>query len=298
MKKIDLRNARKETTMFLSDAEIENKYEAQILSSISELKVQLSGLESISNFEDLLKSDKKAVEHIVTFLGISSEKFKRVISWIRLSKGYTFDSEWDFSALRTQLLARRDYLEMVYELITTGYVSSKFAAIVPHFILSDFKMDKSTMDRLKSDDYLRKLVKAKLNNSYNGEYCALYHSLLEKEITNIANEKDVVYKNKTNLPGTSIKDVNIIEHGNKYIIINSHFYLTTSSNQTKYAEGITKMRSSLLGKDNIIMVNILDGAGWIGRAADYTKVYNDCDYFLNLKTIDTLKYIIDDFLIK
>lgn len=78
MKKIDLRNARKETTMFLSDAEIENKYEAQILSSISELKVQLSGLESISNFEDLLKSDKKAVEHIVTFLGISSEKFKRV----------------------------------------------------------------------------------------------------------------------------------------------------------------------------------------------------------------------------
>lgn len=35
MKKIDLRNARKETTMFLSDAEIENKYEAQILSSIT-----------------------------------------------------------------------------------------------------------------------------------------------------------------------------------------------------------------------------------------------------------------------
>ena len=70
--------------MFLSDAEIENKYEAQILSSISELKVQLSGLESISNFEDLLKSDKKAVEHIVTFLGISSEKFKRVCLFVHM----------------------------------------------------------------------------------------------------------------------------------------------------------------------------------------------------------------------
>lgn len=68
MKKIDLRNARKETTMFLSDAEIENKYEAQILSSISELKVQLSGLESISNFEDLLKSDKKLLSILLLSL--------------------------------------------------------------------------------------------------------------------------------------------------------------------------------------------------------------------------------------
>ena len=37
------------------------------------------------------------------------------------------------------------------------------------------------------------------------------------------------------------------------------------------------------------MVNILDGAGWIGRSSDYIKVYNDCDYSWHLKPIGELK---------
>ena len=186
MKKTDLRSARKETTMFLTDADIEDKYEAAIRASIKEMKAQLSGLESITSFENLLKSNRKAIEQIVTLLGISSEKFKRVISWIRLSKGYTFDSEWDFSAMRNHILERRDYLELIYELITNGYNSPTFTSIVPQFILDDFRFDKSTLERLESDDYLRKLVKAKLTNSYNSEYCSLYYNLLYREINNIS----------------------------------------------------------------------------------------------------------------
>ena len=54
MKKTDLRSARKETTMFLTDADIEDKYEVAIRASIKEMKAQLSGLESITSFENLL----------------------------------------------------------------------------------------------------------------------------------------------------------------------------------------------------------------------------------------------------
>lgn len=299
MKKFDLRNARKETTMFLSDANIEAKYEAKIKASIKEMQSQLHGLESIEAFENLLRNNKHAIEQIVTLLGISSEKFKRVISWIRLSKGYTFDSEWDYSALRTQILERRDFLELIYELITIGYKSIKFTSIVPQFILSDFRLDGSAFKRLESEDYLRKLVKAKMTNAYNGEYCSLYYNLLYEAINAICNEKNVVYKHHFDIPDTNIKDVDVIENdGNKYIIVNSHFYLTTSSAQTKYAEKITKMRSLLQGNEDVLMVNILDGAGWIGRAADFIKIYYDCDYFLNLKTIRELDTIIEDFLIK
>ncbi|MBS6661680.1 DpnII family type II restriction endonuclease [Prevotella histicola] len=298
MKKNELRSARKETTMFLSDVEIEDKYEKKIQSSINQMKVQLSSLERITTFEELLKNNKNAIEQIVTLLGISLEKFKRVISWIRLSKGYTFDSEWSPTAMRIHILERKDYMELIYELFTKGYKSSRFTSIVPKFILDDFRFDKSTLERLKSDDYLRRLVKAKLTNSYNNEYCSLYYDLLYQEINNISIEKNVVFKRQANVPDTEIYDVTLIEHNNKYIIINSSFYLTTSSTQTKYADNITAMRSSLQCKNNIKMVNILDGAGWIGRSADYIKVYNDCDYFLTLKTISELKDIIDEFLNK
>ena len=298
MKKNELRSARKETTMFLSDVKIEDRYEKNIQSSINQMKVQLSSLEKITTFEELLKNNEKAIAQIVTLLGISLEKFKRVISWIRLSKGYTFDSEWSPTAIRNHILERKDYMELIYELFTKGYKSTRFTSIVPKFILDDFRFDKSTLERLKSDDYLRRLVKAKLTNSYNNEYCSLYYDLLYQEINNISIEKDVIFKRQANVPDTGIYDVSLIEHNNKYIIINSSFYLTTSSTQTKYANNITAMRSSLQCKNNIKMVNILDGAGWIGRSSDYIKVYNDCDYFLTLKTIGELKDIIDEFLNK
>lgn len=108
MKKNNLRYVRKETTMFLSNPEIEEHYESLTRASIKDMKTQLSGLDNITAFENILKSNKKAIEQIVTLLGISTEKFKRVISWIRLSMGYTFDSEWDFSALRTHILEKRN----------------------------------------------------------------------------------------------------------------------------------------------------------------------------------------------
>jgi len=37
------------------------------------------------------------------------------------------------------------------------------------------------------------------------------------------------------------------------------------------------------------------GAGWIARNSDYKKIYLDCDYFLNLKTIDDLNSIILEY---
>ena len=47
--------------------------------------------------------------------------------------------------------------------------------------------------------------------------------------------------------------------------------------------------------NNIIVINILDGAGWVGRAADFRKIYADCNYFLNLKSLDKLNDIITEF---
>ena len=46
---------------------------------------------------------------------------------------------------------------------------------------------------------------------------------------------------------------------------------------------------------NVAVLNILDGAGWIGRASDFKKIFADCNYFLNLKTIDKLNDIISEF---
>jgi len=39
-------------------------------------------------------------------------------------------------------------------------------------------------------------------------------------------------------------------------------------------------------------VNVVDGGGWLARRSDLRKLYESCDYCLNLKTLDMLGQII------
>lgn len=299
MKKIDLIKAQQSTTMFLLDSKIEEKYEGLIKQSISNMKSQISGLDSKEGFENFIRSNKDSIDQIVTLLGISKEKFKRVVSWIRISQGYVFDSEWSPSTLRTKMISDSDSMDLYYELFTQGYKSEKFTSIVPQFIISDFKLDKDVQDRLNNEDYIKNLVKSKFSIAYNGEYCDLYYKTIREKFKEIADANDdITFSIEEKVLGTHDTTAMAFIGNDKIIYLNTHFYLTTSSNQTSYAEDISKMRSQLRNYPNAIMINFLDGAGWIGRASDFKKIYHDCDYYLNLKTIHMLNDIINDFLNK
>lgn len=296
MKKLDLIKAQQTTTMFLLDSKIEEKYDRLIQQSIYNMKSQISGLDSKEGFVNFIKSHKDSIEQIVTLLGISKEKFKRVVSWIRISQGYVFDSEWTPSTLRTKMISDSSSMDLYYELFTQGYKSKKFTSIIPQFIISDFKLDKEVQDRLNNEDYIKNLVKSKFSTSYNGEYCDLYYQTIIEKFKEIAEINDTTFSLEEKVLGTNDSTTMAFVESDKIIYLNSHFYLTTSSNQTNYADDISKMRSQLRNYPNALMINLLDGAGWIGRASDFKKIYHDCDYFLNLKTIHMLNDIINEFL--
>lgn len=295
MKKLLYRDAQKTTTMFLCDSNIEAYYENHLTSHIKELKEKLSGIGTQSGLANFIRSEPDAIDNIITLLGISGEKFKRVVSWIRLSKGYTFESEWSTKKLRKELISNANLMAEYCELFSSGYVSPKFLAIIPKFILHDFRIDQNTIERLKNDDYIRNLIKDKITPSYNLKYHELYNKVLDKKIREIVDKYGLEFSRK-NLTGFSKQQLSTISFNEMHIIVNSSFYLTTSSKQTDYYKEIIQpiVRDSQ-ANSNTRIINILDGAGWIARNSDFKKVFNDCDYFLNLKTIDDLNFIIKDF---
>lgn len=294
MNKIAHRDALRTTTMFLCDSKIEAYYENYLVSQVNSLKNTLSGIGTIEGFKKYVKSEPEAIQKVLTLLGIPIEKFKRVVSWIRISKGYTFDSEWTPTNLRNKMVDSAQLMDEFSDLFINGYVSPKFSAIVPHFILQDFRIDDEVMKRLTSDDFIRNLVKDKVTTEYNSKYCDLYQSKLISEINTIA-EKFGLKVKRGKVPDFS-NDELYIEYNNRYIVMNYHFYLTTSSSQTEYYNTVIQPKyAKAQSKHNIIIINILDGAGWIGRAADFRKIYTDCDFFLNLKTIDNLSDIIKEY---
>lgn len=294
MSKISQRDALRTTTMFLCDSNIEAYYDNLLNTQVASLKRTLSSIGTVEGLKQYIRTEKKAIDNIITLLGISGEKFKRVVSWIRLSKGYTFDSEWSSSSLRTKMIEDSRLMEEFCELFINGYVSSKFASIVPHFILQDFRIDDEVMRRLTSDDFVRNLVKDKVTTEYNTRYAELYVKTLHKKIKDIALNHGLEF-GKMQIPNYSAEEL-ALTYAGKYIVINHHFYLTTSSSQTDYYNNeIQPKYAKAQSMPNVTVLNILDGAGWIGRASDFKKIFADCNYFLNLKTIDKLNDIISEF---
>lgn len=293
--KISHKDAVKSTTMFLVDDRIEKKYKNLIAIELDKYKKSMLGITTKQGIADFIKSNVKSVDMLLTVLGVSKEKFRRIVSTIRLNQGYIVEGEWDEARLRKELVQRPSMMDDFCELFLHGNDIEKFNSLIPQFILQDFHIDRDVIVRLCSDDMLSNLVKKKLSTSYNKAYADLYARRMNEKISTIAKSYGLEYLNSS-IETVSKEDIHHLTDGEKNIIINFQFNLTTSSAQTNYADKtIAPIYRKCRVLDNVIVINMLDGAGWIARASDMKKVYQDCNYYLNLRTIEILNEIIKDF---
>lgn len=289
--KLKLEDAIRSTTMFLNDPTIENLYERKIVDEMAGYK-KMNGIATKEGLEAFISAEPSSIKKIITVLGISGEKFKRVVTMVRVDKGYTFDSEWDESRLRNELCEKPDLMSEFCELLLNGRDLEKFKKRIPKFILNDFRIDQDILNRLCNEDILRKLTKSSISSAYNKAYSDYYARQIIDRLMGFAERYGLHYQCAP-VEGMGTTSLHALTNTESFIIVNFQFNLTTSKGQTEYAEkNIKPLRAKSGTKTHIVMVNMLDGAGWVARAADYKKIYLDCDYFLNLKTIQQLDNII------
>ena len=84
------------------------------------------------------------------------------------------------------------------------------------------------------------------------------------------------------------------------VIIDVSYSVTTSSSQgskkeaaRKSVEVLDRQRKS---GNNIVYVNFLDGAGWIGRQSDMREIHRCSDYVLNFNNLNLLEDIVDSYI--
>lgn len=288
--KLSLENAIRTTTMFLNDPTIENEYELRIANELAGYR-KMNGITTQEGLSSFIRKEPTSIKKIITILGISGEKFKRVVTMIRVEKGYTFDTEWNESILRTELCKKPDLMQEFCELLLNGRNIEKFQEKIPRFILNDFHIDQDFVSRLCNEDILRKLTKDSMQSAYNKSYSDYYSQQVTECLKALANRFGLHYQHNI-IETMGSEKLHFLTNTEKSLIVNFQFNLTTSNAQTKYAENtIRPLRQQSRTDSNIVVVNMLDGAGWVARSADYKKVYHDCNYFLNLQTIQQLEEI-------
>lgn len=294
MKKIKQLDAIKSTTMFLIDEEIEAKFKEQTTESAEFLKEAMAHIDTKEGLSTFIRNNKESIEMLITVLGISGEKLKRVVTMLRVQKGYTFASEWDEKRLQKEIASSESLMEEYCELFLNGRNLDKYKQLIPQYILDDFCIDAEVMGRISNIDILAKFYKKKKFTAYTAQYTAAYVKRVKACVENIISPLGF------NLQFGEIegvgKDLMYFTNDEKYIILTCNYSLTTGAGQTKYY--LTKVKpiyDNIREKDNIIMVNMLDGAGWVARSADFKKIFNDCNYYSNLQKIDSISELTKEF---
>ena len=294
MGKLSKNEALKSITMFLIDEKTEAKYQKKITTELQEYQNSMLSIATKDGLEEFIRNDEKAIERLTTILGLSGERFNRVISTLRVQKGFLFTTEWSDSALRNSLLENQTWMDEFCELLLNGRNLPQYQAIIPSFTLNYFHIDAEVIARICSDDVLGRQIKSSCSTKYNKEITYAYAKRVDDKIRSIVGKYGLHYENML-LPDGPNESLNLIHDTEKYIIVSYQYSVTTGKGQSDFADKLTNIRRMVRGNENIKMLTLLDGAGWLVRGSDWNEVYGSCDYFLTLNTLEQLDDIIKEY---
>lgn len=286
----------KTITMFWIDNSIEESINSEIENFVSELQTKLTNTKiwTKEGLRDYICSDKTALNNLLGLMEIPEEKFKRIISIMRRERKYVFSSEWSLDKTRSIMLEQESFMNDVCELLLNGANSDKFKRKIPDFYRNNFIINKSTTSRLTNKSELARLAKKQLDVKYNNSVATAVAKKIKETVKFTCDLEGLtlLYNKRVEELDKSYGIV-IPDIVNPRVLIDYSYNVTTSSTQSKYAKKVRDTHTTIsnLGRE-IVTINIIEGAGWVGRQSDLHEIYDCSDYTLNLANISLIDQII------
>ena len=294
----------KSATMFYIDENLEKEFDTAVEDDIREIKTELLGITTEEGLEKYIRRDPNSLDRITSVLNISEERFKRIITMLRIKKGFIPASEWSMSALRMQMLESPDWMGMVSRLLMYGKKLKEYQDVIPDFYLDNFSIDVTTVGRLANDDDMRRLIKKGYEGRYSNKIGDSFFNKVASSITKKCDTEGLTYAIKETVPLVGKKiSVAIPDEKHPRIMVDVTYGITTSSTQSTVANTVEKICSNLReknqgqsDKEKILYKSVIDGAGWVARQSDLNKIHRCSDYLINLNSIGMMDAIIEYYL--
>ena len=284
----------KSNIMFWNDRNLEQSINQEIEDLVDALESKLKSINTISGLKAYIKSDEDSLTNILTLMDIREEKFKRVISLVRKDRKFSFSTEWSLKKTRSVLIENESFMDEVCELLINGSESERFKRRIPDFYRESFRIDKTTMSRLRNHNELRNIAKRQLEVKYNNGVANAVNKKIEETIKLTCDLEGLKYgKNKSLDWNDKVFHFIVYNEDKPLVLIDCSYNITTSSKQTNNAKNLALFKKALRERnDSIIVVNVLEGAGWVARQSDLREIYRNSDYTLNMTNIGLLDRII------
>ena len=298
-KKLNFQEAWDSATIFFVNEELENEIDEKVaelirLSQSSHISgVQERTQEDIITF---LHEDLDGLKVLLRDIGLSDEKFMRIISLLR-KIGHTqggFESEWSMSKIKQQLSNDETLVELVANLLFDGKRDDSLAEYIPRFYLEklNYRELGSIPQALREVRYKDSTI-----GTYGGRKGYKVEATIANELEKIKAKYGIGYEQgRSRFVHVDI-DFAIPTIEDPWIIIMSSFQETTSSGQTTKTRDMLAAYTRITDSnsrfgENRAFINFVDGGGWLARKRDMERLVNQCHYFLNLQNLDLLEDIV------
>ncbi len=297
-KKLSYNELFNSTTMFYMNPDYEDEIEKIVEAKTTEIAVGLRTIKDKESMKQYIIKHKDSLDNLTSVAEISVERFKRMVSMIRKDRGFVFGTEWGLSKIRTAMMDSPAMMESILNLLWDGRNDEKLQACIPAFYLENMTMDSITLSMLQDENTVRRLIKRGLEGKYSNGIGDAVLQDIEKELKRVCGKHGLNFQSNVRIPLLDRAVSFVLETPtNPRVILDVSYSVTTSSSQGSKKEAARKtvdvLRKEKEAGRNIIYINFLDGAGWIGRQSDMREIHRCSDYVLNFQNIGLLEDIIN-----
>ncbi|HEY84077.1 MAG TPA: hypothetical protein G4N96_03050 [Chloroflexi bacterium] len=298
-RKLTFQEAWDSSTIFFVDEELEDEIDekvAGLLRLSQSSHIAGAGEKDAQDVIAFLTDDPDGLDVILRDIGLSNEKFMRIISLLRKTGRISdeFDSEWSAAKIKRQLANAPSFVELVANLLLDGKRDQELSVYIPRYYLDKliYREIGAIPPALREVRYKEALI-----GTYGGRKGYKVEAKIQAKLKEIKRKHGIGYEQGSSRFINVDLDFAIPTLQDPWVIIMSSFQETTSSGQTTKARDMFAAYTSIevsnsRHKENRVFVNFVDGGGWLARKRDLERLVDQCHYFVNLQNLDMLEDIV------
>ena len=227
---------------------------------------------------------------------LSQEKFRRVISAQRFARG-DFGNEWSVRQIHNRI--RRD--DAFALTIAAMFIEGRRNPLVEHvadFYLDQLAFPEKWANLLQDEDFAARIAREMLSGEYSDKKGDHVEGVVAESLAEALEPSGASFeKGRVKFVG---KEVDLAEPGveDPEIMVMVSYTETTSSTQNQRATEQETMFNDIntwnsRNRTGKVLVNVVDGGGWLARRNSMEKMYEYSHYCLNLRTLGCFVHIVE-----
>lgn len=289
----------KRFTPLYKDAELEDDFFRAVENTAQALLnfQKASEQDQTHTLISFLRAEPEFLNIVLSLTNLSAEKFKRILSAERFAQG-DYGTEWDIDRIIREIRRDDEYAIRIAKLFLEGQENPTLIQQVADFYLAQIELPENWESIIRDEKVVKNLIRRKLTGKYNDAKGKAVERLVRVHLNSLNDAYELTFEHGQVRIVQKEVDFAIPTLADPFVMIMISYMETTGSGQTARANEQNKMYQEVIGlnvrypKEQRILINVIDGAGWLARRSDLRKMHAGCHYALTLKTLDQLEAIV------